>query len=144
MGKFGFSVIIPTHNSELGIKKSIDSVINQTYNFDDIEILIVDYNSNDNTKRICEEYIERYPNNIKFFNTEDFDFTSSINTVIQGSAGHFITFLQAHDYYSKDAFKNVSNFIGKNENIDLISIPIIYFKNNRNEHYLNYKIKLLT
>ncbi|WP_405270117.1 CDP-glycerol:glycerophosphate glycerophosphotransferase [Methanobrevibacter sp.] len=142
MKKFGFSVIIPTQNSELGLKKSIDSIINQTYAFEkNIEILIVDNNSEDNTKGICKEYNEKYPNNIKFFDSKSSDFASSLNSAIKNSSGNFITFLQAHDYYSKDAFKIVLNFIDKNKDVDLITIPIIYFKNNREEHYLNYKIK---
>ena len=57
MNEFEFSVIIPTHNSELGIKESVDSLINQTLNFNkNIEIIFCDSNSEDNTKEICEKY----------------------------------------------------------------------------------------
>ena len=65
--EFDFSIIISTFNSELGIKKSIDSIINQTHAFKKIEIIIVDNNSDDKTKDICDDYIKKYAHNIKYF-----------------------------------------------------------------------------
>ena len=53
MDNFEFSIIIPTHNSELGINKSIESIINQTLDFErNTEIIIIDNNSEDDTKKI--------------------------------------------------------------------------------------------
>ena len=142
MSEFEFSVIIPTHNSELGIKESIDSLINQTLNFNkNIEIIVCDKDSEDNTKEICEKYIEKYPNNIKYFSIETADFAKAKNIALQESSGNYITFLEPHDYYSKDAFKGALNFVAKHKEIDLISIPMRFFKNNKNWNYLNYKIK---
>lgn len=121
MNKFDFSVILPTHNSELGIEESITSIINQTHNFNtNIEIIIVDNNSKDNTPVICKKYVEEYADNIRYFQLDCVDISKSINLGIKNSLGNFITFLQPHDYYSKDAFKNVLNFINKNKDVDLI------------------------
>ena len=142
MKKFDFSVIILTCNSELGIAKSIDSVINQTHDFDNtIEIIIVDNGSDDNTRTICNSYVEKYPDNIKYCQLETADFAKSLNIGVERSSGTYITFLEPHDYYSRNVFINIFDFIKKNENVDLISIPILYFKNNKNWNYLNYKIK---
>ena len=64
MDNFEFSIIIPTHNSELGINKSIESIINQTLDFErNTEIIIIDNNSEDDTKKITEKYISKYPEN---------------------------------------------------------------------------------
>ena len=56
------SVIIPAYNCSLTIKRCIDSIINQTYN--EIEILIINDGSTDNTLKILREY-EKKDNRIK-------------------------------------------------------------------------------
>ena len=139
--EFDFSIIILTYNSELGIKKSIDSIINQTHAFSNIEIIIVDNNSDDNTKNICEYYVRKYPHNIKYFQLEENDIVKSINFGIEQSSGTFIASLQPHDYYSKNTLQGIWEFANKNNDVDVISAPIVFFKNNKNWNYLNYKIK---
>lgn len=139
--EFDFSIIISTYNSELGIKKSIDSIINQTHAFEKIEIIIVDNNSDDKTKDICDDYIKKYAHNIKYFQLEENDFVRSINLGIEQSSGTFIACLQPHDHYSKNTLQEIWGFANKNKDVDVISSPIIFFKNNKKWNYLNYKIK---
>jgi glycosyltransferase involved in cell wall biosynthesis len=50
------SVIMPTYNNEACIRRSIESVINQTMNKQDYELIIVDDCSTDNTLNIAKEY----------------------------------------------------------------------------------------
>ena len=65
MKQFKFSVIIAAYNSDLWISKSIDSIINQTLNFkNNIQIILVNDGSTDNTGKICQEYKAKYPENI--------------------------------------------------------------------------------
>lgn len=139
--EFDFSIIISTFNSELGIKKSIDSIINQTHAFKKIEIIIVDNNSDDKTKDICDDYIKKYAHNIKYFQLDENDFVRSINLGIEQSSGTFIASLQPHDYYSKNTLQEIWEFANKNKDVDVISIPLVFFKNNKKWNYLNYKIK---
>ncbi len=142
MKKFDFSVIFITCNSELGIKKSIDSIINQTHDFGDaIEIIIIDNDSTDNTEAICNSYVEKYPNNIKYCQLGTTNFTESLNIGVEKSSGKYITFLEPHDYYSRNTFRSILDFTDKNEEVDLISVPILFFKNEKNWNYLKYKIK---
>lgn len=142
MSEFEFSVIMLTHNSELGIRQSIDCVINQTLDFNKHnEIIIIDQHSEDNTKKICEDYIKKYPNNIKFIQQDDYNPSQAKNLGIKNASGRFITFLENHDYYSKDSLKSLMDYINKNKELDLIALPIFYFKNNHEEYYLNHKIK---
>ena len=133
--EFDFSIIISTYNSELGIKKSIDSIINQTHAFSNIEIIIVDNNSDDNTKNICEYYVRKYSHNIKYFQLEENDIVKSINFGIEQSSGTFIASLQPHDYYSKNTLQGIWEFANKNNDVNVISAPIVFFKNNKNWHF---------
>ena len=51
------SVIVPIYNVEQYLRKCIDSIINQTYK--NLEIILVDDGSWDNSPRICDEYAKR-------------------------------------------------------------------------------------
>ena len=52
------SIIIPAYNSEKFIRRCLDSVVNQIYK--NIEIIVVDDASTDNTEKIIKEYAEKY------------------------------------------------------------------------------------
>jgi len=60
--KYKVSVIIPVYNAEKYLKTAIDSVINQTIGFENIELIIVNDNSNDNSEQIIKEYSNKYDN----------------------------------------------------------------------------------
>ena len=53
------SVIIPIYNAEKYLRKTLDSILVQTYK--DIEIVLVDDCSNDDSANIIKEYIQKYP-----------------------------------------------------------------------------------
>lgn len=48
--KYDFSVIIPAHNSTNTINSCLDSIIQQNYNFQKVEVIIIDDGSSDNLK----------------------------------------------------------------------------------------------
>ena len=142
MNDFKFSIIIPTYNSELGLKETINSIISQTLNFkDNIEVVIVDRDSEDRTEEICRQYQQDYPDNVKFIQLDSTSLEKSKDEGIKHSSGKFISFLEPHDHYSKNTLLDISSFINKNDDVNLIIIPIIYFKNGRKVHYLNKKLK---
>lgn len=57
---YKISVIIPVYNAEEDISNAIDSIINQTFGFENIEMILVDDCSNDNSKEIIKKYQEKY------------------------------------------------------------------------------------
>ena len=67
MDKFKFSVVIAAYNSDLWISKTINSLIDQTLDFKkNIQIIIVNDASTDNTDQICNRFKAKYPKNIKY------------------------------------------------------------------------------
>lgn len=54
------SVIIPVYNGEKYIRQSLDSIVNQTIGIENIEVIIVDDASTDNSVDIANEYVSRY------------------------------------------------------------------------------------
>ena len=51
---YKISMIIPVYNAEKYLKRTINSIINQSIGFENIELILVDDNSQDNSKRIIE------------------------------------------------------------------------------------------
>ena len=111
MSEFKFSIIIPTHNSAEGIEKTLNSLIVQTLNFErNVEAVIVDDRSTDNTKKICERYTSKYPNNIRFFENDE---GLSKNIGLEKAKGEYIGFLENNDYLSEKSLEEVLKFIKK-------------------------------
>lgn len=95
------SVIMPCYNAGKHISEAIDSVLSQTYG--NLELIIVDDNSTDNSVSIIEKYAER-DDRIKFFSTK-FDSGSAAmprNVGIQHATGEYIAFLDADDVWVED------------------------------------------
>lgn len=138
-----FSVIIAAYNSEKWIEESINSLINQDLGFQDtIEIIIIDDNSTDNTRLICEELISKYPNNIKYVKNEKNEGPGITRNIgLEYATGDYVNFLDSDDTLSKNTMKDVLNFFKMHPQVDLVSIPIYFFESKSGGHYLNYKFK---
>ena len=83
------SVIIPVYNTEKYIEKCIDSVINQTYG--NIEIIIIDDGSTDNSPNICDELSIKH-NNIKVFHKKNGGVSTARNYGLEKANGNYILF----------------------------------------------------
>ena len=91
------SVIITTHNRSKLLKRSINSVLNQTYKA--IEIIIVDDASKDDTSEVVKDFSQKF-NNIKYQrNTINQGSNASRNTGINLSSGFFVTGLDDDDEF---------------------------------------------
>lgn len=110
------TVIIPTFNSANYIEKAINSVLNQTYK--DIEIVVVDDCSTDNTIEILSKY--ENINNFKIIkNTENVGVGISRKIGINNANGEYITFLDSDDFILKD-FIEISLKLAKQQDSDVI------------------------
>ncbi|SDZ17601.1 Glycosyltransferase involved in cell wall bisynthesis [Proteiniborus ethanoligenes] len=90
------SVIIPVYNGDKYIGSAIDSVLKQDY--PNIEIIIIDDGSTDNTESI----VKAYGNKIKYFYKENGGEASARNHGLKVAKGEFIAFLDCDDLYRKD------------------------------------------
>ena len=86
------SIITPVYNGEKYIKRCIESVQNQTYS--NIEHIVVDDGSNDNTFNICTEF----GNKIKFFHKKNEGVSKARNFALNEASGEFILFVDADDW----------------------------------------------
>ena len=117
---YKISIIIPIYNVEKYLKRALDSIINQTMDFRDIEVIMVDDCSTDNSKKIMEEYSNKYPNFISLYHKKNSGRAAiPRNTGLQIASGEYIMFLDPDDEYSLDACEQLYNTIKKN-NVDMV------------------------
>ena len=101
------SVIIPSYNCEKTIRQSIDSVLSQTGA--EIEIIVVNDGSTDNTEKILEEYNGK----IKIITIENNGVANARNTALQNATGDYIMFVDADDMLADGAIKEITSEISK-------------------------------
>lgn len=61
---FEFSVIMAVYNVEPWLRAAVDSVIDQDFGFEKVQLIMVDDGSTDDSGMICDEYARRYPENM--------------------------------------------------------------------------------
>ena len=93
------SVIIPMYNSQLYIERCISSILTQTY--DQVEILVVDDGSIDNSADIIKK-IQQENGKLKYFYQQNSGPGMARNKAIQESKGKYLLFVDADDYLSED------------------------------------------
>lgn len=104
------SIIIPVYNVEKYIKRCLDSVINQTYK--NIEVILINDGSLDNSGLICNEYAKKY-NNIKVFHKENGGVSSARNLGIDKANGEYLAFVDPDDFIDKYMYEKLYNSIKK-------------------------------
>jgi glycosyltransferase involved in cell wall biosynthesis len=104
------SIIIPCRNEEKFIGACLDSVIDNDYPQDKLDILVVDGASEDGTREMVEGYTRRYPF-INILANPDRIFASALNIGIRHSKGYCIAIMSAHASYSNDYIPQCVKFL---------------------------------
>lgn len=121
------SICIPTYNREKTLKRLLDSVVNQDWFCDDIEIIVDDGPSTDNTKSLVDGYQSQYQN-IKYFrNKEAIGMLPAILEAISFSSGEYTWLFGSDDFMHKDSLSIVLNII-KQETPKIILSNRLVFK----------------
>lgn len=138
-----FSIVMACYNVEDYVKEAIDSVINQSFDFNGhVEIILVDDGSFDGTAKICKQYVDEYPQNIRYFYKENGGQASARNFGINYASGKYINFLDADDKLMENTLENVFDFFEENNSkIDLVTVPMYFFERQTGDHPLNYKFE---
>lgn len=138
--KIKFSVVMPLYNSGEYIEETLQSLIQQNYGFENLEVIIVDDGSTDDGGKICDSYQEKYPNRIKVIHKENGGASSARNVGVALATGEYINFLDSDDKLAGNAFSEVAKFFEKHaEETDVVTIPMFFFGERDGEHILNYK-----
>ena len=105
------SVIVPIFNVEKYLSRCIDSILNQSLN--NIEIILIDDGSTDNSLSICKEYEEK-DCRIKVFHQENMGLTAVRRKGISEAKGEYAIFVDSDDYISEETCEEMYNYSKEN------------------------------
>ena len=128
--KIKVSVIVPVYNVEKFIDKCLDSLVNQTLK--EIEIIVVNDGSPDNSQKIIDEYVKKYPDKVKSFIKENGGQGSARNLGMEKAKGEYISFVDSDDWIDLEALEEMYN-LAKTEKSDIVICDMI-------DHYSDYTI----
>lgn len=122
MKKIKVSVIVPVYNVEEYLARCLDSLVNQSLK--DIEIIVVNDGSPDNSQKIIDNYCKKYKN-IKSFIKENGGLSDARNFGIEKAQGEYIAFLDSDDYVTIDMYMEMYNK-AKLGNFDMVVCDLNY------------------
>lgn len=127
------SIIVPIYNCSSLLDKCLKSLESQTYK--NIEILLIDDGSIDNSKELSIEYAKR-DDRFKYFYKENSGVSSTRNYGISKISGEITTFIDADDWIDEDYIEKCVEFYEKN-NCDLLKTNYTIF-NSANDSFVKY------
>lgn len=127
------SVVVPVHNSEECLERCLDTLVNQE--LQDIEIIVVNDGSPDNSQAIIDRYAAQYPEHIVPVQKENGGLSDARNVGIQRATGEYLAFVDSDDYVDLDMFARLYQR-AKDTNSDIVCCPLTYvFPTRVNRHY---------
>jgi alpha-1,3-rhamnosyltransferase len=133
------SVIVVSYNSAKYIEETLDSVYNQTY--DNIELIISDDCSTDNTIEICEKWLSHKKN--RFVNTKiirvdkNTGTAANCNRGVKESCGSWVKLMAADDLLLHDCININIEYIETNNSIKLLVSDVQWFYDKDGSSYIN-------
>jgi glycosyltransferase involved in cell wall biosynthesis len=107
------SIIVPVYNVENYLAKCLNSLIDQTHQ--NIEILVVNDGSKDNSEKIIQDYAQKYPEKIKPFAKENGGLSDARNFGIDQATGDYIGFVDSDDYVTPTMFEEMTALAEKHQ-----------------------------
>lgn len=123
------SIGLPTYNGSKKIMKAVVSVINQGYS--NIEIIISDNCSTDNTQELCEALAQRYPAIRYYRQSVNKGVTSNYSFVLEQATGDYFMWLADDDSLDQGILKKYVDFMTANSDYALVSGRIRYWEGSK-------------
>ena len=107
------TIIIPTYNVEKYLKRCIDSILYDTTILKDIEVIIVNDGSIDNSLQIANKFEKEYPETVIVINKENGGHGSTINAGLKIASGKYFRVVDSDDWVNIDDFSKYVNDLKK-------------------------------
>ena len=135
------SVTVPCYNSQAYMEKCVNSLLEGG---DQVEILIVDDGSVDDTAKIAEDYAARYPGIVKAIHQENGGHGEAVNTGLKNATGIFFKVVDSDDWVNKEAYDAIltklSEIVGGPQTLDMMISNFVYEKQGaRRKKVMRYK-----
>ncbi|NJP40528.1 glycosyltransferase family 2 protein [Oscillospiraceae bacterium HV4-5-C5C] len=133
------SAIVPCYNSAAYMSHCIDTLLSGG---DDMEILIINDGSSDQTALIADAYAQQYPHIIRAIHQENAGHGGAINTGISQARGRYLKVVDSDDWVSPDALRTIlrelASLIKQEPEIDLLISNYVYEKVGVKRHVIQY------
>lgn len=131
------SIVIPAYNAQDGIARSIDTVLAQS--FPDVEIIVVDDGSTDNTPNIVDWYASNYQN-VTAIHQENAGVQAARNMGIAHARGEFTGFIDSDDMIRLEVVEKMYHSVKKNH-CDIAVMSAYKIDNRGYEEFMRYPLK---
>ena len=117
MNKCKVSIIVPVYGVEKYIDKCLNSLVKQSLK--EIEVIVVNDGTKDNSQKIVDKYVKKYPDKIKSYIKENGGQGSARNYGLKKASGEYIGYVDSDDFVEKDMYKKLYNK-AKENNYDIV------------------------
>lgn len=119
--QYKVTIIVPVYNVSEYLCGCLDSLLAQTMNKEEMEILLINDGSTDNSLEICQDYAAENPV-FKVFSKENEGLSATRNFGIKRAKGKYIMYIDSDDTFSPETVKNVTSFFDMHyEEVDLVT-----------------------
>lgn len=112
VSKLKLSIIVPVYNVEQYLGQCMESLCNQTLK--DIEIILVDDESPDNSPKLCDEYAQK-DSRVHVIHKKNGGLGFARNSGLEVARGEYVTFIDSDDYIDLTAYENICSLMDKND-----------------------------
>ena len=113
---YKISIIVPVYNQEDTLQRAFDSIKNQSFDFESLEVIFVDDASTDNSVNIIKEFSDNYKNVKSIRLSENSGFAGKPRNVgIENATAPYLMFLDPDDVFLEDACKTLYDNITEND-----------------------------
>lgn len=134
------SVIVPIYNVGPYIAAALESIVRQSIGFrKNIEVIIIDDGSTDDSGTVSMKYAEKYPENIKYVRQDNAGVSKARNTGLKLAQGEYVHFFDGDDILSQNFYSEAIKLLNRTQEIDFVAAKIKFFDGLIDSHPLNYK-----
>lgn len=143
MPEYKATVIVPVYNVERFLRGCLKSLTEQTIGFENIEVVLVNDGSTDNSEAVCREFADKY-DNVFLYSKENEGLSKTRNYGLARSHGKYIFFLDSDDKLRADTVKSVTDFFDTvYDEVDLVTYRIIHYYGEK-PVIVHYRYRTLT
>ena len=138
------SITVPCYNSAAYMERCVDSLLKGG---EDVEIIIIDDGSSDETALIADEYVFHYPSIVKAIHQENGGHGEAVNAGLREASGIYFKVVDSDDWLDEEAYKKVlvtlRKLVGGGESVDMMIANYVYEKVTENtKKVINYRTAL--
>ncbi len=146
MSEFMIAVIVPIYNTESYLQEMFDSVIHQTLSFaGHIRLILLDDASTDGSLAFCQNYREKYPDNIIIKHYDKNQGVSALRNqglkIARELGDELVTFLDSDDKLAEDVMEKAKGYFETHENVAVATVALRRFGAKDEEQRLNWRFQ---